>query len=155
MIELLPMSVSEFEAFMQVSMADHAAGQVRAGLWEAQDAEANIVRLRAQFLPDGLETQGHYFFNIRATENGQVVGGLWYMLDEGERQILVVDIQIHPGCRRQGYGEHAFLAMEAQARQRGVETINLHVFEHNTPARRMYEKLGYTGQGDAMRKRVV
>lgn len=154
MIELLPMNVNEFEAFMQVSMADHAAGQVRAGLWEAQDAEANMARLRAQFLPDGLETPGHRFFNLRATDSGRVVGGLWYLLDEGERQIFVVDIQVDPDCRRQGYGTQAFLAMEAQARQLGIATLSLHVFEHNTPARLMYQKLGYTGQGDAMSKRV-
>lgn len=154
MIELLPMIATEFEAFMQVSMADHAAGQVKAGAWEVEAAEANIARLRARFLPQGLETLGHRFFNIRESEVDRVVGGLWYMLDEGERQIFVMDIQVDPDCRRQGYGQGAFLAMEAQARQLGVETIRLHVFDHNTPARRMYEKLGYVGEGDQMQKRV-
>ena len=154
MIDLQPMSETEFEAFMQISMADHAAGQVKAGIWQADQAEANISGLRAKFLPQGLATPGHHFFNIQETASDGVVGGLWYMLDEEEGQIFVVDIQVDPDYRRRGYGEHAFLAMEVQARQLGVKTIGLHVFEHNTPARCMYQKLGYLGDGDSMSKRI-
>ena len=33
--------------------------------------------------------------------------------------------------------------MEGKVRELGIDKINLHVFSHNDPAIKMYEKLGY------------
>jgi RimJ/RimL family protein N-acetyltransferase len=154
MMRLIPMTEKEFEVFMELSMKDQAQGQVQAGVWRAEDAAANIERLRSQFLPNGLTTPNHYFFTIGDTGTGTKVGAIWYTVEdeEGQRQFFVMDIQIYEMYRRQGYGSQAFKAMEEQAREMGISTIALHVFEHNRAARAMYEKLGYTGTGVMMSK---
>lgn len=156
MIRLVPMTSEEFEAFMAISMRDQAEGQVQAGAWRPEEASRNIGLLRSQFLPDGLATPNHFFFAVKEADSGASVGGLWYMVEEeaGKPQFFVVDIQIHTPYRRQGFGSSAFKAMEEKAQEMGVDTISLHVFEHNHPARAMYEKLGYTGTGTMMSKQV-
>ena len=156
MVQLIPMTEEEFEAFMELSMKDQAQGQVQAGTWRAEDAAANMERLRSQFLPNGLTTPNHYFFTIEEAGTGLKVGALWYTIEdeEGKRQFFVMDIQIDDVYRRQGYGTRAFKAMEAKAREMGISTIALHVFEHNRAARAMYDKLGYTGAGNMMSKEI-
>jgi RimJ/RimL family protein N-acetyltransferase len=156
MARLTPMTEREFEAFMELSMKDQAQGQVQAGVWRAEDAAANIEKLRSQFLPNGLTTPNHYFFVIADAGTDTQVGSLWYSVEEeeGKRQVFVVDIQIDEAYRRQGYGSQAFRIMEEKAQEMGISTIALHVFEHNRAARAMYEKLGYTGTGSMMSKKI-
>ena len=66
--------------------------------------------------------------------------------------VYVMDIQIYPDFRRKGYAQKAFLQMETQALDMGIDTIALHVFPHNVNARAMYEKLGYQGDDNNMMK---
>jgi GNAT superfamily N-acetyltransferase len=156
MVQLTPMTADVFEDFIKISMQDQVEGQVQAGEWRAEDAVRNIEMLRIQFLPDGLATPGHFFFDIKDPDTGAKVGGLWYIIQEedGKRQFFVMDIQVYEGYKRRGYGSQAFLAMEKNAREMGITGIALHVFKHNTSAREMYEKLGYAGTGTMMSKEI-
>lgn len=154
MIQLIPMTEAEFPAFIALSMQDQAQGHVQDGRWPAAEAPERIEKLRAQLLPAGLATPNHYFFTLFDQPAGTRVGALWYAVVErqGQRHIFVMDIQIQPEFRRRGYGTQAFRLLEAQARRLGIETIDLHVFQHNQPARAMYAKLGYHGSADSMSK---
>ncbi len=156
MINLVPMNQAQYESFMELSMRDQMEGHVREGRWRAEEAQANMDRLVAQFLPQGLATPNHSFFAITEEGSGTTVGGLWYLLaEEGDtRQFFVVDIQVFDQYRRRGYGTQAFLAMEENAREMGVSTIALHVFTDNHPARAMYCKLGYSGTETEMAKAI-
>lgn len=156
MIKLIPMQDTEFEPFMQISMRDQAEGQVQAGQWKADEADPNIHKLRAQFLPDGLNTPNHYFFTLETEDTHQKVGSLWYTVVEqgGKRMLFVMDIQVYPEHRRNGYGSQAFLQIETKALEMGISTIALHVFKHNHAARTMYEKFGYVGPDEAMIKEL-
>jgi RimJ/RimL family protein N-acetyltransferase len=157
MVQLVPMTAEEFEAFMEISMRDQAQGQVQAGVWRPEEANKNMQMLRSQFLPAGLATPNHFFFTVQEADTGAQVGGLWYVVEEeeGKRQCFVVDIQIDDAHRRRGYGSQAFKAMENKAREMGITTISLHVFKHNHPARAMYEKLGYAGTDTMMSKELT
>jgi RimJ/RimL family protein N-acetyltransferase len=73
---------------------------------------------------------------------------------DGQPLIFVVDIQVYEGFRRRGYGTAAFCIMEDHAREIGITTIALNVFDHNHRARAMYEKLGYQGSGESMVKTI-
>jgi len=53
-----------------------------------------------------------------------------------------------------GFGSQAFRLMEDQAAEMGIHTIALNVFEHNHSARKMYQKLGYSGEGESMVKEI-
>jgi GNAT superfamily N-acetyltransferase len=156
MICLVRMNEAQYQTFMELSMRDQWEGHVREGRWRADEAEANMARLVAQFLPQGLATPGHFFWTIEDRDAGAQVGGLWVALAEeaGARQFFVMDIQIYEPYRRRGYGTQAFRAMEDMAREMGVTAIALHVFAGNHPARAMYRKLGYAGTDIAMAKEL-
>jgi GNAT superfamily N-acetyltransferase len=156
MVRLVPMTEEEFEDFMVISMRDQAQGQVQAGAWRAEEADRNIRLLRSQFLPAGLATPSHFFYSVEEVAKNAKVGGLWFLVEEeeGKLQLFVVDIQIYDAYRRHGYGSQAFKAMEGKAREMGILTVSLHVFGHNTPARAMYEKLGYVGRDTTMSKQL-
>lgn len=156
MLHLIPMTETEYEPFMQLSMQEQAEGHVRKGHWTAEEAESNMLRMRDQFLPQGLKTPGHYFFTLESDDDKQKVGSLWFTLNEyeGKQAVFVMDIQIDPDHRRKGYGTEAFLLMEEKAREMGINTITLHVFSDNAPARAMYEKIGFFGPCDLMVKKI-
>lgn len=156
MIRLVPMNEEAFKAFMKISMDDHIQSQIKSGYWRAENAKENMDKLRGQILPNDLATPNHFFFVVEDVISGKQVGGLWYLVmeEEGKRQVFVVDIQIYEPYRRQGFGTETFLAMEKQAQEMGITTISLNVFQHNTSARAMYEKLGYVGLGETMIKNI-
>jgi GNAT superfamily N-acetyltransferase len=154
MINLVPMNQEQYEALMNLSERDQIEGHVREGRWRAEEAEANMARLKEQFLPQGLATPNHFFWAIVDADSRAEVGGLWVALaeEDGERQFWVFEIQVYEPYRRRGYGTQAFLAMEEKAREMGVSFVGLHVFADNQPARALYQKLGYTGTDTQMAK---
>ena len=156
MIQLIPMTETEYEAFMEISVSDQAQGQALIRNCGTDEADELIRKQLGQILPDGLATANHYFYAIQAQEPEANIGGLWYNVEEkhGERRLFVMDIQIYKKYRRHGYGEQAFKIMEEKAREMGIRTISLHVFEHNQAARAMYKKLGYTGTATKMSKEI-
>lgn len=156
MIQLVPMNEDQYDAFMELSERDQIEGQVRVGRWRADEAEARMAELKAQFLPLGMATPDHFFWSVKDTGSGEQVGGLWFALVEeaGQRAFFVFDIQVYEPYRRRGCGTQAFRAMEEKAREMEVSTVALHVFEDNLPARAMYHKLGYAGSGSQMTKAV-
>lgn len=154
MIELTRMTETDYDLFMEISKKVFMDDQVKAGHWRAEEAEGAMQQLSNEILPEGDTTPDHMFYSIRA--DGEIVGGLWLMLerDGGNLIWFVVDIEIYPDYHRRGYAEQAFLVMEENARQAGIRAITLHVFEHNLAARALYEKLGYSGEGTDLLKRL-
>jgi ribosomal protein S18 acetylase RimI-like enzyme len=101
-------------------------------------------------LPQDLATPGQYFFAVQALATKRVVGYLWYAVRKG--RAFLFDIVIQPSARGQGYGRQAMECLEAHARQRGLEAVELHVFGHNEVAQKLYANLGYGVTDLSMRK---
>jgi ribosomal-protein-alanine N-acetyltransferase len=70
-------------------------------------------------------------------------GGFWLLLDEAH----IATIASHPRWRRCGLGLWLMLALLDAAIQRGAALSTLEVRVGNTPARRLYEKLGFEEVG--------
>ncbi len=68
---------------------------------------------------------------------------------------FVYDFLIYDEFRRQGYGTQTLLALEAKAKELGVDKIALNVFAHNHIARALYEKTGFEVTGIYMTKRLT
>ncbi len=151
MIRLVPMTKTEFDTFIEISMRDQAQGQVQAGNWHAEEANEIVKKQRTRFLPDDLATPNHFFFTIEGKDSGKV-GGLWYTVVEqgGKCQFLVVDIQVYDEYRRRGYGTQAFKKKKKQAREMRLTAISRYVFKQKHSARAMYQKLGYVGPDEKM-----
>jgi ribosomal protein S18 acetylase RimI-like enzyme len=155
-IDLVPMDEEAFCAYLATSIPEYAQENSRTGRWSPDVALQRAEEEYHQLVPDGLASQGQYFFCIKDTTQGTDVGILWFGIQErgGKRGAFVYDIKIDEQFRRHGYGEQAFLAMEEKVRALGLYTIGLHVFGHNYGARAMYEKLGYAATNIMMSKKL-
>jgi ribosomal-protein-alanine N-acetyltransferase len=71
-------------------------------------------------------------------------GGFWLLLDEAH----IATIASHPDWRGCGLGQCLMVALLDQAIARGAALATLEVRVGNTPARRLYEKLGFEEVGE-------
>jgi ribosomal protein S18 acetylase RimI-like enzyme len=61
----------------------------------------------------------------------------------------LVSMWVHPSARGLGVGEALVAAAAAWAKARGYPTLFLWVTESNAPARRLYDRLGFTLTGES------
>ena len=61
------------------------------------------------------------------------------VLDETD----MMNVAVHPGFRRQGVARALILALIGELKQRGSHYLTLEVRASNTPARALYESLGF------------
>jgi L-phenylalanine/L-methionine N-acetyltransferase len=96
---------------------------------------------RRDWTPDGV--------TLVAEVGGRLVANL--SCDRGrrprERHLCEFGITVARAYRSIGVGRALLEAVEVWARQVGVEKIMLRVFDTNTPARALYEKMGYVHEG--------
>lgn len=59
------------------------------------------------------------------------------------RQVVVNSLYVHPQFRQHGLGEMLMLTGEEWAREMEAVCLTLNVYDFNTAARRLYEKMGY------------
>ena len=65
-------------------------------------------------------------------------------LYHGAPDFLLVDIALSPAWRNQGLGGALIRAAQHAAQQSSARGLALHVEQHNTAARRLYDRLGFT-----------
>jgi ribosomal protein S18 acetylase RimI-like enzyme len=132
---------------------------------------ADVVRLTAKayagqaearcFAPDGrLEQWAHYLGQLLATPAcGTYLAGASFAVerrDTGRVQAAIIttalspatahvaQVVVDPACRRAGLARHLVEAASAASRSAGRTTLTLIVDEHNDPARRLYDRLGFS-----------
>ena len=153
---LAPMRPEVFPAYRELSVRGYAEENIASGRWPAEGA---VERSNADFealLPAGLATPDHFLFEVKAGDDGPVVGYLWFAVEarHGLRGGYVYDVEIKPEHRRQGHARRAFLALEPIAAGLGLDHIGLHVFGHNPGAQALYQQLGYGVTGTNMLKHL-
>ena len=156
-VHLRPMTQSEYERFLEQAVPDYAADKVQSGDWPADEAHRRSADAFAALLPAGLETPGHLLLVIEEGADGTDLGYLWLALPGGlgGRDAFLYEFLIREPYRRKGLGTRALEALDELARDRGIESIGLHVFAHNAPAIALYEKMGYGVTDLVMRKRLA
>jgi GNAT superfamily N-acetyltransferase len=68
--------------------------------------------------------------------------------DDGSRRPEVVSMWVRPAARGQKVGEELIQATADWTRSRGFDALALWVTEPNAPARRLYERCGFTPTGE-------
>jgi ribosomal protein S18 acetylase RimI-like enzyme len=151
------MTDEAYVRFNEAAITDYAEGNVAAGRWPVEGALERSRQEHERLLPQGLASPNQHLFTIRDDELGADVGVLWLSVTEhpGGRTGYVYDLAVAPPHRRRGHARAAFLALEAVARELGVDDIGLHVFAHNEGAQALYRGLGYQTTGINMRKRIT
>lgn len=147
------MSQPEFDTWLARVIVEYAQEHVVDGRWSEDEAVERSRAEHDELLPQGLATPDHHLWSIVRPGDGQRVGILWLNIRQKPKpHAFVYNIEIFPAYRRQGFAEAAMRQAEVEARRMGAETIRLHVFGHNTAARPLYEKLGYTPTNIIMAK---
>ena len=109
------------------------------------ETEVDTVTELLEGYEEGPEISGYYFLSCR--ENDQVIGyACWGPRDLAGNGYDLYWICADPAVHSKGVGRALMSAVEAEIRQRHgvwlvIETSNT---EHYAPARRLYERCGYT-----------
>ena len=113
---------------------------ITAGDWRSASAERRYLKAIRKH-PDAAV--------FVAESNGGIVGRLSISRDAHPASDHVADLglMVSRAHRRQGIGLALMETAEQWAREAGVRKLELHVFPHNVPAIRLYEKLGYEREG--------
>jgi oligopeptide/dipeptide ABC transporter ATP-binding protein len=82
-----------------------------------------------------------------AVRGDQVVGFVRYGMRPAEPGGYVFGLYVHPAQAGRGTGRALLRHAELRLRERGSDTVSLHVFEANERARRLYTKAGYAPDG--------
>jgi ribosomal protein S18 acetylase RimI-like enzyme len=156
MVQLVPMSEAVYAEYLPRSIAEYAEEKVKAGNFLPEDALQRSEGEFRELLPKDLQTPDNYLYSI-VNDAGENVGILWvaHSTRGGKSRAFVYDFAIDEAHRRKGYGEQAFVALEAKVKELGLDTISLHVFGHNHAARALYEKLGYVTTNISMEKKLT
>ena len=154
MIRLLPMRPGEYSKCIEPAVRDYAQSKILAGDVEPDRALEFATREYAAYLPEGVDTPGHYLRTIQDADTRVKVGFIWLGILEkgGTRFPMLMQVWIDEPYRRQGYATQALLALEEQVGGLGFDEIVLHVYGHNHAARTLYKKLGYVETNINMRK---
>jgi ribosomal protein S18 acetylase RimI-like enzyme len=148
------MTEAEYAIYSEHLINDYAKDNVEAGHWDEGEAVEKSRQSVASLLPQGLQTKNHVIFSVWDGE--QRVGHTWVQtrLDAPTKTAFIFDIEILAEQRGKGYGRQTMLLIEAKARELGIRKIELHVFNKNAVAKKLYENLGYVTYSSNMAKRL-
>jgi ribosomal protein S18 acetylase RimI-like enzyme len=155
-VRLEPFDEADFAAWLVQAIPAYALAHVQDGTWTLAESVLRSQEAHAALLPQGLATPGHAFVRLHVDGMPAPVGTLWWAETEaaGERGVYVYGIEVEEPARGRGIAAAALEALERRARARGMRFVSLHVFGHNLPARRLYERLGFLPTNITMRKNL-
>ena len=157
MIQLVPMTQTEFEKFLARAIEDYAQEHVAAGNWHPDEAVRLSREEHEKLLPNGLASPDQYLYSIYNTDTESNVGILWFADQKQglKRYAFIYNIELALDQRGKGYGKQAMLAVEEKVKALGLDSIGLHVFGHNQVARALYENIGYEVTNVLMTKKLT
>ena len=91
------------------------------------------------------ELRSIWSYWVVAVRDDEVVGyiGSQSSIDESD----VMNVAVHPDCRRQGIAEQLIETLIGELKNRGSKALMLEVRASNAPAIALYEKLGFRQVG--------
>ncbi|SCG75210.1 GNAT family N-acetyltransferase [Micromonospora coxensis] len=155
-VRLESMTDAQYLDYRERAEDDYADSIAASGTLPRPEARRKAREDHARLLPDGPATPGHHLWRVLDGDDGADVGLLWLHVAQRSDgpHAFVYDIEVHEQARRRGYGRAVMRAAERFCRDRGVVSIALNVFGHNTGARALYEQEGYQVTSVQMRKRL-
>ncbi|MFJ9449951.1 GNAT family N-acetyltransferase [Herbaspirillum sp. NPDC101397] len=145
MLKMTPMSTADFERFRASSAADYVEQCRLTGLPSLAASQAGTLAGLDALLPQGPATPGHYLMLLQEQEHGATVGMMWFgeVSNDDATSAFLYDLWIAPAWRRRGFAAAALALLAEEARLRGLDSLNLNVFAHNTAAQALYRKAGF------------
>jgi ribosomal protein S18 acetylase RimI-like enzyme len=139
------MTADEFVPYEDADAHHYAENMVRAGFWSLEGAFDKAKSIHANVLPEGVHTRDHLFFIIEDAQTSESIGVLWLFIvrETQPPSGFIYDLLLHAPYRGRGLGKQAMLALEKKAKELGLASLALNVFEDNTVAKSLYTSLGY------------
>lgn len=155
-ILLIPMNEEAFSKYLQRAIPAYAQDNVDSGRWDESDALERSKNAHDDFLPDGVETEDHYLFNIQETDGDNEIGYIWVRVEENVRttSAFIYDLEIYEAHRRRGYAKAALAEIETVVADLGATSLGLHVFHHNKAALALYNSVGFQTMSHNMQKAI-
>lgn len=147
-MKLVQLNEQEFTVYKERGIKSYSKELLGLGLTQEQ-ANKQAEDTYNRFLPEGINTENHFLNNVYLNEEN--IGFIWWGI-RGEKSAFIYDFYINENHRRKGYGKQVMLKCEEVVKSKGLSNIQLHVFGHNTGARKLYETLGYAPTSIQMRK---
>jgi ribosomal protein S18 acetylase RimI-like enzyme len=150
-MEAKPMTPDEFSVFLENSIISYAEEKTRAGNWTEGESLERAKADYARFLPQGEKTENNHLYSL--FQDNILIGSFWLAVMSNKTG-YIYNVEIDKQYRGQGFGKSAMKEIEIKAHELDVNKIELHVFAHNTTARRLYEKIGYEVTNVIMAKSI-
>ena len=111
---------------------------------DPEQAARQVGNQLRTLLPDGVETPNHSVY-VFEDEDGSAVGQLWIAEEriDGRGSAVRLRLEITQAERGRGFGREAMLLVEAEARARGLDRIELNVWPTNHVAHALYRSLEF------------
>lgn len=144
-LKMIPMTSSDFERFVDTSSADYVEQCRLSGLPSLATSQPQARGNVQALLPLGLATPGHYLMLLQEEDSGASVGEIWFgeVTEDGLTSAFLYDLTIDAAYRRRGFAGAALELLLEEARLRGLASVSLNVFAHNTAAQALYRKAGF------------
>jgi ribosomal protein S18 acetylase RimI-like enzyme len=142
-MEVRPITFKDLEGFYTLFCEVNAEGR-----HSARAAPPPIQAIERAF-KQAIENQWAVYV---VEENGEIVGSAEaypesFCRPGGSELIGILGMQVKQQHRRNGYGFALLSAVIRHSREAGFTSVDLSVFESNTAARSLYDKLGFTWVG--------
>lgn len=143
-VSLVPMTFGEKVRQFEISRRRHAGERAGADGIDVDEADRQVDDLIERLLPQGFETPGHNFMWIVEGDDKERAGWTWVGPEPDDAAAYYIwDIETDAAVRGAGLGGKALDQIEILARGAGAHRLDLHVFEANAVARRLYESKGF------------
>ena len=156
MVQLEPMSETQFQSYLGTAVEDYAQAHLKSGDCAPEDALRLAQEDYQKLLPNGLQSQNNFLFSIHddALDEKEIIGMVWFAVKARRvvRSAFIYDLSIREELRRKGYGRKVMERVEELVQEMGLDSIGLHVFGYNHAARALYEDMGYQITGICMTK---
>ena len=152
--QLAPLTQADFDAWIPRQKIMYKKDIVAMGMSE-EEAEKKAENDFQTLLPKGLESPGQYLFKLLNAERTRV-GFLWFGIrgEGAQKRAFIYDVIVEETFRGQGLGKVLMQLCEEEVKKLGLKTLGLHVFGHNSIARKLYLELGFRETSVQMEKQL-
>ena len=156
MVTFKPLTKKEFKNYYNESITSYSEDIIITLGVENKLAFETAQEQFEKLLPDGKDTINNHISSIIDKKSSNRVGILWYTIREefNQKCVFISDIIIFSEYRGKGYGTRTFNELEKITTKKGIYSIKLHVFGHNTKARALYKRLGFLDDSIYMSKKL-
>lgn len=151
------MNQDEFETYLLTAIQSYADEKEKAEGHSKETALKVSQDSYSSLLPSGLSSENQFLFSVFESVENKRVGMFWFAIksNAGKDYAYIYDLSLEPDTRGKGYGKELMTLIESEVKSKNLTSIGLHVFGHNSAARKLYLNSGFVETNIIMKKDLV